>query len=303
MSVMEVYRYHAFGMQIESSFPLGGYLPGVGAADVIVREGSVPVTFPGPPGENSFVVERPGSFAYRIKEIASYLIQDGREVIVEKDERSVDHAFSSFFSGTCIGALLLQRGKLPIHGSALLIDGKGIIVTGQSGAGKSTVTASLNKLGYEFLADDIAALELEDTEGATIYPGFPIQRLWRDTATRIFGGVETFERIPGIRDKFNIPIPPEQFVTSNRKLHALFELLPADCAAVEVEELRGAEKITRVINNTYWYDLVNVMGLREWHFAQCARIANQIRVFRVRRPLHGFTTDEQIRGMLEALHK
>ena len=38
-----------------------------------------------------------------------------------------------------MGALLMQRKILPLHGSAIAIDGKAYAFVGDSGAGKSTL--------------------------------------------------------------------------------------------------------------------------------------------------------------------
>jgi hypothetical protein len=296
----EVYRYRAFGLNIESDFFLDGLLPSQGPTDVYILEGKVPIAFPGPAEGNSYLGEGKGLFAFRVKEIGSFLIRDGKEIIAEKDEKSDSDAYALFILGTCMGALLLQRGLIPIHGSALSLEDKEIIITGQSGAGKSTLTASLNKRGYSFLADDIAALQVEESGDAWILPAFPKQKLWRDTAIQIFGSVDSLERIPGVRDKFHIPMA-SQFITTKKKLRALFEISVHPKDDVEVVEVKGSEKLSTILYNTFRFEMVEVMGIQSQHFSQCSRIASKISVYKIKRPEIGLSVGDQIRAVLKIL--
>jgi hypothetical protein len=296
----EIYRYTAFGLNIESDFLLDGLLPSHGPTDVYILEGKVPIDFPESADGNSYLGEGKGLFAFRVKEIGSFLIRDGKEIIVENDEKSDSDACALFILGTCIGALLLQRGLIPIHGSALSLEDKEIIITGQSGAGKSTLTASLNKRGYSFLADDIAALQVEESGDSWIMPAFPKQKLWRDTAIQILGSVDSLERIQGVRDKFHVPMA-SQFITTKKKLRALFEISVHPKDDVEVVEVKGSEKLSTILYNTFRFEMVEVMGIQVQHFSQCSRIASTIPVYKIKRPETGLTVDEQIRAILKII--
>ena len=58
------------------------------------------------------------------------------------------------------GALLMQRKILPLHGSAVAIDGKAYAIVGDSGAGKSTLASAFLNKGYQLLSDDVIAVSL-----------------------------------------------------------------------------------------------------------------------------------------------
>ena len=49
-----------------------------------------------------------------------------------------------------------------IHGSSIEINGKGVIILGKSGAGKSSLAIKLISLGANFIADDQTLIELKD---------------------------------------------------------------------------------------------------------------------------------------------
>ena len=67
-----------------------------------------------------------------------------------------------YILGTCMGALLMQRKILPLHGSAIAIDGKAYAFVGDSGAGKSTLASAFLSKGYKLLSDDVIAVSLSE---------------------------------------------------------------------------------------------------------------------------------------------
>lgn len=59
-----------------------------------------------------------------------------------------------FFVGTCVSELLRQKGLYLIHAVALERFGKGIMIAGKPGLGKTTAGLSLLRSGYGFISDD-----------------------------------------------------------------------------------------------------------------------------------------------------
>ena len=54
----------------------------------------------------------------------------------------------------------MQRKVLPLHGSAIAINGKAYAIIGDSGAGKSTLALAFLNRGYRLLTDDVIAVSL-----------------------------------------------------------------------------------------------------------------------------------------------
>lgn len=54
--------------------------------------------------------------------------------------------------------LLHQRDRFGIHGNALTLDGRGVLIVAPSGSGKTTLTLSLVQSGWHFLSDDATLL-------------------------------------------------------------------------------------------------------------------------------------------------
>jgi hypothetical protein len=59
-----------------------------------------------------------------------------------------------------LAELLKRRGLYMVHAAGLAVGGKGLLVAGQSGAGKTTLAIALLRAGFDFLADDTVFLSL-----------------------------------------------------------------------------------------------------------------------------------------------
>ncbi|WP_379137811.1 hypothetical protein [Paenibacillus sp. sgz500958] len=296
------HKYKAFGLHIASDFVLEGLLPSDGLTEIEIKNESLPVSFSGSPNTDTYVMVGTDGFAFRVRDIGAFLITGGNSIIADKHEDCELDAFVLYLLGTCMGALLMQRGLLPVHGSALAVNGRHIIISGQSGAGKSTLAASLGRQGAAFLADDIAALQEDEQGAAWIIPAFPRQKLWRDTAERIWGNVDVAGRIPGYRDKYRV-VMDDQFIAEPRKLDALVELSTYSGHEVRIREVRGTDKLMLLMRNVFRHELVELMGRQSQHFTKCTRIASSLPVFHIERPMEGFTTNEQIENLLLKLEK
>ena len=59
---------------------------------------------------------------------------------------------------------LLERGVSPVHGGLVAVDGRGALLAGAAGAGKTTAALACAASGFSFLADD--SFGLEEADGA-----------------------------------------------------------------------------------------------------------------------------------------
>lgn len=83
------------------------------------------------------------------------------------------------FYGTVVAQLLAWRGLIPMHGCAVAIDGRALLILGTAGAGKSSLTAGMIAAGALLVSDDLSAVAFnpEAQHGATILPGRTTIRL------------------------------------------------------------------------------------------------------------------------------
>ncbi|MGU8138798.1 ATP-binding cassette domain-containing protein [Clostridium perfringens] len=232
------------------------------------------------------------SMVFTVKNIGSFYIYDGNNIIVQPSENADNQGIKTFILGTSFGMILLQRNKVAIHGGAILIGENAIILTGQSGAGKSTLTNAFRQYEYPFMADDVSStIELQDE--IFIEPAYPQQKICKDAMKKMGYNISNFKLIDEEREKYIIPTH-ESFVKEKRKLQAIFEIEPYDGEEVKIEEISGGEKMKTILRNIYRIEIIAPHGIPPAYFKKVINIAKNTLVFRIKRPKNQFSVDRQI---------
>ena len=144
--------------------------------------GCWPELDPGP-HDTPFLQMTRGDLRLTVEGIGRFRITDGERIGWQRADAGVsDQDIRTFLLGSAVGALLIQRGMLVLHGNALEKDGQAIVCLGHSGAGKSTLAYALMQQGWRLLADDLVAVNGE----GMVLPGIPRIKLWHDAA-KAFG--------------------------------------------------------------------------------------------------------------------
>ena len=135
------------------------------------------------PHDTPFLQMARGDLRLTVDDIGCFRITGGERIAWHRLQGGVsDQDISTFLLGSAVGALLIQRGILVLHGNALEKDGQAIVCMGHSGAGKSTLAYALMQQGWRLLADDLVAVSPE----GLVLPGIPRIKLWHDAA-KAFG--------------------------------------------------------------------------------------------------------------------
>ena len=107
-------------------------------------------------------------------------------------------ALPARFYSTVTALTLAWRGAIPMHASAVAIDGRAVLLCGATGAGKSTLTAGLLAQGAEFIGDDLTVLShCGEGQPPCVERGRTTMRLHPDTAH----WVPTAKAEPDTRDE------------------------------------------------------------------------------------------------------
>ncbi len=286
MSSAEIHDYSAFGMCIRSELNL----PGLEApsedtprdADVTIVNGAVPEDLEGAAGTGAIRIA-PGRFLLRMQAMAAFLVEDGRRITVERRPGRTDAEIATYLLCSALGALLHQRGMLPLHASALRVGGCCALFSGPSGAGKSTTADALMRRGYELHADDLSVVTAGPAGEALVLPAFPQQKLWRDTLENAGGAAEGLARVVAGREKFAVP----RGANFNRKplpVGRIYLLSPGSELPLSVEPLAGMEKFRALAEATYRFQYLAGLGLSGAHFAAVTELSRKVSVVRLHRP-------------------
>lgn len=230
---------------------------------------------------------------FHIDNVGTYLIRNGDTVTIDLCENPDLNILKVYILGSVLGIILLQRNTVAIHGGSIVINNKGCIFTGDKGAGKSTLTTALRQRGYDFVSDDVGAIELSDIP--MINPGFGYQKLCEDAMTKL--GYDSSKFTP-FRSDMNIKyiVPAlDNFVKEKVPFKALFEIEQGDTQKVEVVEVTGNEKLQKIIKNVFRIEVLMYSGgVPADYFKKCIEIAKHIKLYKITRPKNQFTVNEQI---------
>ena len=284
------WHYLAFGLSFSSDFPIAELSPttsGVTASgisendpsttDVRIIAGTIDTSQFAARRDDGHCVIQPEFFYLAVKDVARYLVTGGKRIVVEAWAATKPDAINTFLLGSCCGALLFQRGLLPLHGSAIATREGAVLILGESGAGKSTLAAALNRQGFPLLSDDVCAIGFTDVP--TIFPAYPQMKLTPQSAAALAIDNGTFSPY---EEKFHLRNPV--FYPKALPLAAIYLLEKSRAEEVVERQLHGAEKFTLLRNNVYRDFYIPEMKLDTQVFQQCADISARCAVVRLRRP-------------------
>lgn len=281
-----MYVYHAFGLDIGSEFPLPELPVSDGKPDVWIRRGPVgewqgdAIRY----GERFFIRGQEWMIRFKLLPFAA-LIRDGKSIQVDTDPAQ-DAIASLHILGSCTGALLFQRGLVPLHGNTIAMKHGAAMFVGKIGAGKSATTMAMLRRGYRLVADDISAVSVaagKQETAPSVLPGFPRLKLWRASLNHFGCDPAEFQHLrPGL-DKFHVPVL-DQFVDEPQPLRAIYILQPGDAPEVRVRRLSGLEKLQELRSHIYKLRFPDAIQNFPPLMAKFCRLVDLVKVSIVERP-------------------
>jgi hypothetical protein len=294
-----VFDYSVFGLRVRSSIELPELLveePG-GAPDVTISRGPVDEA-----ADQGLHGNGP-SLTLEIPDVARYRIEGGRAIVVDALTDVPERNVRLFLLGSSFGALLHQRGLLPLHANAIEVGGKAVAFMGASGSGKSTLAAWFHDQGYRVIADDVCVVRVAEGGEVCAAPGLPRFRLWQEALeafgrktsdyARSYVGDESFH-------KFDVPVAGGSWVTAELPLAAIYLL--AQGPELRIEPMTGVSAAEAVIANTYRGSfLADPVAVRV-HFETAVKLVGQVPLFRCERVWGHELLDVQGSSIIEHFH-
>jgi hypothetical protein len=293
-NIQEEYFYQAFGLQLRACLPCPELLPGNQPPDVTIIYGKVPEALEAPLAEGQWYQSAAGLLLLNIPDIAKYLVKNGKEIIIDRAPQANDNDVRLFLLGSVMGALMHQRGLLPLHGSAIrLADGTAAIFMGQSGVGKSTLAAAFRQRGYVVAADDVSLIFSRADGSPLLQPAYPELKLWAEAAAKIGEDADVLPRARTLLEKYSLCFH-DHFDATPLPVRLLYILETNEDERFEVTRLQGMEKLEGLLHNTYRLLFIDDIDQRRLHFQLCVSLGSKIIMSRVQRPRQTFRLNELV---------
>lgn len=265
-----MYLYKAFGLTIRSAYPIAQLKSAehpredvtIVPADLKSMDPAIRGTRSGDP------------IYFRIADLASFRISGG--TLIEADVEAPEDLsrLGVFLMGSCMGAILHQRGLFPLHGSCVTDGERSVLLTGDSGAGKSTLAAEFLKHGWKLITDDVSVVHDEGSV-PTIQSSYPSQKLWQDTLDRYDRSAEDIHALyeRDNREKYGVDAS-RFFYDGAAPLTMVVRLLPVDGPCV-LQPMEGIGKVDQLLRNTYRLPMIRQQDLQK-HFQRCVDLSAKI---------------------------
>lgn len=221
-------------------------------------------------------------FAMQVEGVADFYACEGREVEYAPVDGADRNSIELYLNGSVYGAILHQRKILPMHGSSFIYTGLGVMICGEAGAGKSSLTASFCLNGAGFLTDDITPVIFSDNI-PYIWAMSDRIKLWSDTLRQLEMEDEELPRVFPDSEKFYFPMDSAGDKTC--RLEQILIVTIRRSGEVVIDELTGSAKFSALRGEIYRCEYLPGMPENEpVYFRNLVDICNTVRIFRVRRP-------------------
>jgi len=218
--------------------------------------------------------------------VASYDIRRGRSITIAPSlaPGPLSKLEIQPLYGIAMASILHQNKLLVLHGSTVAINGKGIVIIGHKGYGKSTLTACLFAKGHDFICDDVTAFSVNKNGETKIRPGIPRIKLWPDAVKTI--GLDPSDlpllspRIP----KHMLYISDKQFKNKDVPLQTIVMLDQGD--SIALHEMNESDKMIWLLGGHYLAKHHHTFQSLEQKrlFKHCSQLARETRIIRINSP-------------------
>lgn len=297
-----MYQYILYGMTVLSDIDFPQLVPDSGKQEktITIIEGNVPK-------EKIIAADRKWEFGEEISWLENstcYLfIENGNKIIYEIKPNADSMKLRTYILGWGMSMLALQRGILAIHCSVVAKEDGAVLIAGESGVGKSTLTNAFLQSGYRLMADDMALVETKtEAKQTEVYPAFPYQKLCRNVVEEKGYDLSKLIYINEQKDKFLVPYEG-RFDIRAARIKGFIMLGIEDCGTVTCNEIRGIERFQIIVNNLFLRHLLGPDKYKPEIGALAMKMAANVPVAYIGRPVKGDTTEDVIREALDVVGK
>ena len=295
------YRCSLYGLGVVANRPIPGVPPSTLASeDICITFGPLPAWLNDVTAsqvETSYVAEyksecgEPALRVFRVLDGKYYRFYyaDQTEFLIDRTGKEVWAHWSppltledtaTYLLGPVMGFVMLLRGVVCLHASAIAVGDKAIGLLGPAGSGKSTTAAAFSHRGYSVLAEDVVTLD-DRGDHFLVRPGYPCIRLWPASVKALYGSESHLPKLTPNWDKCYLDLK-ERFHAAPLPLAAIYHLAERrqETSAPFVETLDRSEGLLSLIANTYATKLMDKQ-MRAREFELLTRVLGNVPLRRV----------------------
>jgi len=295
------YRCSIYGLGVISNRAIPGISPStIASDDVRISFGSLPAWLAEVTAmqvETSYVADyksecgEPALRVFRVRdgEYYRFCYADQTEFVIDKAGCEVWAAWrepltledtTTYLLGPVMGFVMLLRGVVCLHASAVAMGDEAIALLGPAGSGKSTTAAAFAERGYRVLAEDVVTLD-DQVGQFLVRPAYPCIRLWPAAVKALYGSETHLPRLTPNWDKCYLDLS-DNFQREPLRLAAIYHLgeRRGDTKAPYVQALDRVDGLMSLVANTYATKLMDKQ-MRAHEFELLTRVVNKVPLRRV----------------------
>ena len=249
-------------------------VPGIPGA-TIRRVAQLPSALPDAVPAGQHTQAKPGELLLIMPGTGSFMAKGGSTIEFAPETDADFGAVTLYLNGTARGALIHQRGELPLHAATLVAPGsdQALAICGRSGAGKSSLAAELSRRGWTLVADDTTRVTWNG-EQAIAWPSRDSIKLWKDACEAAGIDVAALKRVMGGMDKFYVHVAARD---QPIRLGTIVELSPDGMSKV----VSAGDRMALVSRHAYRSNHIRPLGMQKEHVRIVAHVASACAMYKL----------------------
>ena len=273
-----------FGVNVESDLPPPASGPPTGPTTLRI-ESDPGIAFPAPPMLSMlrWGPEGAGRYELGLLDSCTYLSQEAVGVFACTADRigyrmfessSVESLMEQLY-GIVFTVWLERMGYPVLHGAAVEINGKAVGLIGDSGVGKSSLTAAFLRRGHRVLGDDHLVIDGRGAEVAAV-PALPWLKFELDTLKWLGFDHAVMPLWHPAIEKRRFDLPAANRVSARLPLSGLYFLHRQSTGGLAIADVRPADALPILIRHSHVPRTVAKIGLHGSRLGVLARLLNQV---------------------------
>ena len=198
--------------------------------------------------DNQFELKPDYGFYYR-KKIGFFEFVNGKVINIHLEGEADTTFFQTLFNFP-FACIFAQKGFLPIHASAVRFREKTILFPGITKQGKSSLAATLIKLGGKLITEDIALFRLTQNK-ETLLPSYPLIKLSKEVNEEIsFSSREPFKLTKSDLERGLYKLDRKDFYNQESKID--FVIFPEWSEVEELKSITHKQAVMKLISSNFF---------------------------------------------------